>query len=216
MSVGGVRIRGIVKRGGVIEAGWVHEGRCDGDDVELVADAVMDAAFVAEPDVTAKVQIVAAATGGVVERREARLKTRSSVLAKLARFEEPTSPRFRLASFNDALRYTIVYADLIYWRAAEAALGELRSEGWSVKSIARGWRPKGYKGLNVTAITPAGFHFEVQLHTAFSLNAAERTHRIYEHQRDVPFRSPRWRELERIQQEVWLVVPTPPGRLELR
>ena len=87
--------------------------------------------------------------------------------------------------------------------------------GWSVKAIARGWKPKGYKGLNLTVVTPDGFHFEIQLHTARSLAAAERTHGIYAEQRDLPFRSPRWRELERIQQEVWITVPMPPGRLEL-
>ena len=199
----------------MIDASGVHAGRYNGDDIAAAADAVREAAFVSEPMATARVRALAPAIGGAVERFETRLKSRPSVLAKLARFEEAESLRYRLEPFNDALRYTIVLPDLIYWRAAEAALGEFKTDGWSVKAIARGWKPKGYKGLNLTVVTPDGFHFEIQLHTARSLAAAERTHGIYAEQRDLPFRSPRWRELERIQQEVWITVPMPPGRLEL-
>ena len=193
----------------------VHAGRYDGDDVDLAANAVLEAAFVVEPVATAKVQAAAAATGGAVERADSQLKTRSSVLAKLTRFRSSISPRYRLERFNDALRYTIVFIDLSYWRAAEATVGEFQLNGWSVKDIARGWTARGYKGLNLTIITPGGFHFEVQLHTSQSLATAERTHRLYAEQRDLSRRSKRWRELERIQQEAWNTVPVPPGRLEL-
>lgn len=199
----------------MIEPSAIHSGYYDGDDADLAANAIMEAAFVVEPVVTAKVQAVAAATGGVVERLDSRLKERSSVLAKLSRFKDHVSPRYRLAPFNDALRYTITFPDLIYWRGAEAAAGEFRRDGWSIKAIARGWTSRGYKGLNHTIRTPDGFHFEVQFHTRLSLAASERSHGLYAEQREVPRRSERWRELERMQQEVWSAVPTPPGRLEL-
>lgn len=199
----------------MIEPGAVHRGRYDGNDADAAASAVLDAASAAEPGATVKVQAVAAATGGTVERLDSRFKIRSSVLAKLQRFRGDLPPHYRLERFNDGLRYTIVFPELIYWRAAEAAVGEFRRYGWSIKAIARGWMSKGYKGLNLTVVTPGGFHFEVQLHTAASLAAAERTHRVYAEQRDLPRGSRRWRELERIQQQVWGAVPTPPGRREL-
>lgn len=199
----------------VIEPSAVHGGRYDCNEVGAAASAVLDAASAAEPGATVKVQAVATATGGTVERLGSRLKSRPSVLAKLERFRGDVPPHYRLARFNDGLRYTIMYPDLTYWRAAQVAVGEFRLNGWSIKAIARGWTSKGYKGLNLTVITPDGFHFEVQLHTTASLAAAERTHRVYAEQRDLPRGSRRWRELERVQQQVWSAVPTPPGRREL-
>lgn len=152
---------------------------------------------------------------GVPSSDWTRFKSRGSTLSKLTRFQRPDSPHFRLARFNDALRYTVVYPDLIYWRAVEAALCEFDSGGWAVRAIARGWQSRGYKAVNVTIRTPSGFLVEVQFHTAGSLTAAERTHRIYEEQRELRRGSKRWRDLERIQQEAWSSVPVPPGRLEL-
>jgi len=59
----------------VIVPSDVHAGRHDGDDVDLAANAVLEAAFVVEPVATAKVQAAAAATGGAVERADSQLKT---------------------------------------------------------------------------------------------------------------------------------------------
>lgn len=98
---------------------------------------------------------------------------------------------------------------MIYWRAAEAALGALASDGFSVERVDSRWRARGYQGINATIRDPHGFDLEVQLHTALNLAAAELTHSVYWEQRGRRRGSGSWRELETQQRDVWKSVPVP-------
>ncbi|MFT4008822.1 MAG: hypothetical protein QM655_02150 [Nocardioidaceae bacterium] len=199
----------------MIEPGAVHAGRYDGDDVEAVAAALKEAASRAEVDATPLVLSVAAATGGVARRLDTRLKSRESILEKLGRFRGRRTPQFRLERFNDALRYTIVYPDLIYWRAVRASQTALDDHGCEVRTVLDRWGSDNYRGINMTVRDPAGFDFEIQLHTEVSLAAAEQTHPSYEEERKHHPRSARAQELRTSQSEVWELVPVPPGAPEV-
>lgn len=197
------------------DASEIHRGVHDGDDIAAVAAAVMRAAEVAEESAIPVVAALAAAIGGQVRREDTRRKRLDSVLEKLDRFRRHRSPHYRLARFNDALRFTIVVPDLIYWRAAMAAPEALAEREYSVKRFRRAWPDEGYKGINLTVITPVGYEFEVQFHTERSLEAAEATHDLYAAERKLPPGSPHAVELRAEQAVIWRSVPVPPGAPEV-
>lgn len=199
------------RMGAVIQPGDVHRGLHDGDDPVSAVEAVMQAAIAVEPEVTTEVLRVAEVIGGEVSRLASRLKERESALAKLERFRRRKSPRYRLRPFNDALRYTIVLPDLIYWRASERVLDEFVAAGFAVVVSRNRWHTDSYKGLNVTFQSPDGFHFEVQLHTPRSLGAGELTHDAYAARRELTRDAAGALAQEQEEAEVWKRVPVPPG-----
>jgi ppGpp synthetase/RelA/SpoT-type nucleotidyltranferase len=180
----------------------------DTDDPDEATAYLLAAARRAEPDATAKVQAVANLTGGTVERLDTRFKTDESIREKLDRFAKPASPFYRLARFNDALRYTIVYDESVYWARVAGTRALLSAGGYAVIDGENDWRSH-YKGLNWTVQTSGGVKFEVQLHTLASLAAAEATHGLYEQQRRVKRGSRQWRELAAAQAAFWGLVPDP-------
>ena len=189
----------------------IHAGHYDCDDATAAAKALKQAAIAAEPSVTPVVKAVANTTGGSTERLNSRFKTQASIMEKLERFAKPRSPRYQLDRFNDALRYTIVYPEAIYWQAIANAHTELNAQGfiWGIEG--GGWKPDGrYKGLNVTMHTASGYKFEIQFHTQRSLDAAERTHAAYEEKRQLPPYSPRAIEIQASCAQTWANVPVPP------
>jgi hypothetical protein len=189
----------------------VHTGDLDTDDRDRATAILAAAARQAEPAISPVIQRVAAATGGTVARFDTLFKTSGSIADKLDRYGKPTSPVYRLKRFNDALRYTIVYADAAYATAMAAARAELREAGCTPIIWPQCWFSAGYKGCNATVADPQGYCFEVQFHTAASLATAELTHPMYERERSLPRHHHAQVEISRRQDHLWARVPVPPG-----
>ncbi|MBB3041211.1 phage minor head protein [Nocardioides soli] len=181
----------------------------DDDPAQRAADAIIARATNAEPAVTKLVQEVAATAGGRLERLEFRLKSRASIVDKLTR------PGVDLAEaaekIKDSLRYTIVIPRRKYARGGQSARDALAEAGYVLVKSPAGWPGAGYRGVNLAVRAPDGTVFEVQLHTAASLRAAEAAHLIYEEQRRLPVGSKRWLELEAEMAKIFNSVPWPPG-----
>lgn len=171
----------------------------------------MAAAADAEPGATKHVRSVVHGHGQL-ERLGTRFKTRSAVIEKLTKFGTNSKAVVRQERrFNDALRYTAVIPDGSYWRSVRELERALGTNGYVVKQEPLQWAATGYKGINLKITAPDGSKFEVQLHTRASLDAAERTHLMYEEQRKLPIGSPRFDELAREMAQILDAVPFPPG-----
>lgn len=180
----------------------------EADPAQVAADAIIARAAKAEPAVTQLVQSVAAAAGGRLERLEFRLKSRESIVDKLTR---PGVDMDReAANLKDALRYTVILPRAKYTRGHQRIRDAFESGGYVVVKDPGGWTPTGYRGINVAFRTPDGTVFEVQLHTAASMRAAETAHLIYEEQRRLVAGSKRWLELEAEMAKIFNSVPWPP------
>jgi hypothetical protein len=182
----------------------------NGDDPKKAAEHLLVTARATEVLASPKVRAAARATAGMIERFDTRFKSHESILEKLERFRQHESPFYRLAKFNDALRYTIVYDTAQYWQQADVAHRLLGADGFEVIDGLRRWRTN-YKGLNWTIRAPCGGIFEVQFHTAESLAAAEASHGLYERQRRLARKSAEWQATATEQAKIWRTVPIPPA-----
>ncbi len=170
-----------------------HPG--DSDHTDAALQYLTTTSRAAEPAATTMVSDLARVIGGNVERLDSRFKTDKSIAEKLNRFRKRSSPHYRLAKFNDALRYTIVIPDDdSYWPATRAAVAAIEAHGFTVTNDPAGWR-SDYRGMNLTVEDSSGRRFEVQLHTQASLEVSERTHGLYEQQRKLKHGDPRAAEL---------------------
>lgn len=188
----------------------ISAGDGDGDDPKKALSAVRSAARDAEPEATKLVHAIADSSGGTVERLDSRFKTDKSILEKLERFKRKRSPYYRLDKFNDALRYTVVLPESGYWQATRDVVGEIGQAGFTVDFDPGGWRAN-YRGLNLTIKDPEGRQFEVQLHTAASLQASEQSHGLYEEMRKLPHGNRRRAELQAQIDAIYALVPWPDG-----
>lgn len=186
-----------------------HPG--DSDHADDALQYLKTTARAAEPAATTMVSDLARVIGGNVERLNSRFKTDTSIAEKLDRFRRRVSPHYRLAKFNDALRYTIVIPDDdSYWPASRAAIAAIETHGFTVTNDPAGWR-SDYRGMNLTVQDSAGRQFEVQLHTRASLEVSERTHGLYEQLRKLNHGDPRAAELAAQIGQEYAQVPWPRG-----
>ncbi len=186
-----------------------HPG--DSDHTDAALQYLTTTSRAAEPAATTMVSDLARVIGGNVERLDSRFKTDKSIAEKLNRFRKRSSPHYRLAKFNDALRYTIVIPDDdSYWPATRAAVAAIEAHGFTVTNDPAGWR-SDYRGMNLTVEDSSGRRFEVQLHTQASLEVSERTHGLYEQQRKLKHGDPRAAELAAQIAHEYAQVPWPRG-----
>jgi hypothetical protein len=117
---------------------------------------------------------------------------------------------------KDAVRYTFCYLDNRYTEGVYADCARLENAGFECVDRQNSWGGEQYKGINSRWQVPAnGQLFEVQFHTAASLEAKETTHPAYEKLRvGVPTPAEQ-RELENFQKRVTATVPVPPGATEI-
>jgi hypothetical protein len=116
------------------------------------------------------------------------------------------------------LRYTTVFAPDKYVEGVKATVAQLLATGHTKKKFKNTWGNKtGYLGINAVFVTPDGAMFELQFHTPQSFHAKdEGTHELYEEQRRYPPGTPRYLELERLQQDVFNEVIRPDGAADLK
>lgn len=182
----------------------------DTNDLRDALQRLRAEAQAAEPAATVLIRRAARELGGEVVRFETRFKSEASIVAKLERFRRRRPPLYDLDKFNDALRYTLVMDEPVYWPGCLAAVQMLNTDSYHVETEALGWRGN-YAGLNLTVIDPRGRRFEVQLHTLASLEFAEVSHPEYEAWRALDRGSARARFLRRALNAAAGQVPLPPG-----
>ncbi|MFJ5220694.1 hypothetical protein ACIP98_39225 [Streptomyces sp. NPDC088354] len=85
-------------------------------------------------------------------------------------------------NFGDALRYTVkVTKDGKYTKRVGEVAAELRRRGYTLLYYRNSWGSSGYQGINsVWRDVVNGVNFEVQFHTARSVDAREAAHSLYE------------------------------------
>lgn len=154
-----------------------------------VAESVVAAARVAEPELTALTSGLAEKFGGRMEGLDFRLKTADSLARKLEgeilESGGTLTAEAAAAKMFDVNRYTTVYSESSYADGVQASLDSLRADGHTLK-VKNYWNvdDNPYQGVNVQIISPAGEKFELQFHTDYSLEVKEgELHRIYELQR---------------------------------
>ena len=181
----------------------------------------------AEPAVGRLLLQIARDNGGKLRGTDHRIKTSYSMARKVAEKlgperlaapgEESSRAEFRemVNKQTDALRYTVVFLTAEYVAGVSAALAALRAEGYAELKLKNFWRRPGeatdYAGINAAFATPeASFPFELQFHTAESLDTKQqRCHQQYSKFREdrSMVRAQYWEEMVRM----WSLVPIPDG-----
>lgn len=151
-----------------------------------VASELVKKATLAEPRLTSLVKDVADKNDGTLEGLNFRLKTEDSLSRKILGDVESSkglmTPDQVGAKMFDVNRYTIKLSDGNYVDGAQSIIDDLRSGGNSLK-VKNYWNvaDNPYQGINIQVTTPLGEQFELQLHTAKSLEVKEGAlHEIYE------------------------------------
>lgn len=175
------------------------------------AQAKFASAISSETTVSRDVTAAVEANGGRLERFDSRIKRLNSLWRKVqsVMVDDVTDAEDAAAEISDALRYTAVLDESGYWARGNEIGAALQRAGYRPAKQTPGWHRFGYRGRNDTFISPDGFEFEIQLHTAASLDAAERTHPMYEERRLPTTRGNRNAELKAMQDEIFAAVPAP-------
>jgi hypothetical protein len=123
-----------------------------------------------------------------------------------------------LSMVPDAVRSTLTYSSERYAEGVLADVDQLKAEGFELIKLKNLWHADQYKGINSQWFrAETGTRFEMQFHTAESLEAKELTHEAYERIRAnaaLPVDEQdlvQDRELENFQRRVNILIVTPPG-----
>lgn len=92
-------------------------------------------------------------------------------------------------TLDDGVRFTAVFSDNDYWEKTNALVAELESRGYTTEEFAPGWSAEAYRGINLKMVAPDGVVMEMQVHTPYSVYAAEGNHKVYETTRESWFGS---------------------------
>jgi len=185
---------------------------------ESYADELLAQAKAAEPTVTARLRGLAKANTAELIKLEYRLKSRSSLLRKIGKIQHdnPGLP-VRDVVIDDALRYTMKVADDPpghYVAVARKTLAAFEQAGHTVVLVKNYWPDgDGYSGLNCILNDRDGLRWELQFHTAASLQANRDNRPLYEESRRVDTPMERKRELFDQMAARWQQVPIPTGVL---
>jgi hypothetical protein len=184
------------------------------------AQQLITVAAKAESAATASLTSLADKTGGEMVGLDYRLKSEESLTRKIFDIADATGedPVEVANDMKDVLRYTTVFAPDKYVEGVKATVAQLLATGHTKKKFKNTWGNKtGYLGINAVFVTPDGAMFELQFHTPQSFHAKdEGTHDLYEEQRRYPPGTPRYLELERLQQDVFNEVIRPDGAADLK
>ena len=184
------------------------------------SEALIEDAEKAEATRTKALVDLVASTGGEMIGLEYRLKSDESLTRKIFdRAEASGQPPEEVAKeMKDVLRYTTVFKPEAYVAGVQETVAKLLSSGHKKVKFKNTWgNATGYLGINAVFATPEGAMFELQFHTADSFHAKDKgTHALYEEQRRLPVDSPRYAELEELQQDVFDQVTRPEGAEKLK
>lgn len=124
--------------------------------------------------------------------------------------------RQALITVADPVRYTLNYSMERYADGVLSDVERLKAEGFELIKLKNLWTDDQYKGINSQWRRPeTGLRFEVQFHTAESLEAKELTHKAYERLRSSHASPAERRELENFQRRVNGLIAAPPGTAEI-
>ena len=148
------------------------------------------AKIAAEPKITEQMEKLAADSGGELYGLDNRMKELDSFTrkAKTDALEKGITEEEAAAQINDAIRYTITYKDhTVYTDSVKKAEQDLLDAGYTRFDHKRknfyAQENAVYQGYNTVWTTPDGENFEVQFHTAKSLELKSRGHNIYKQMR---------------------------------
>jgi hypothetical protein len=123
-----------------------------------------------------------------------------------------TTVRDALEEIPDGVRFTLCYREDRYGDGVLADVEDLKAEGLELIKLKNLWHADQYKGVNSQwRSSETGSRFEVQFHTAQSLEAKEFTHEAYERIRSRAVTPEEERDLEKFQRQVNALVTIPQG-----
>ncbi len=185
-----------------------------------------------EPKVTQDLQILAKQRNGEMIRLDYRFKSEESLTRKIndSATRETTILMRKVVNqkdafstainkqtnkINDSLRYTISFSAEKYKAEFQSTLNSLQEKGYKIEGTWNAWfdagtsRDSGYRGINVTIISPGGQKFELQFHTPESFKMKMETHELYEEKRLNTTSFERKNEITNIMIEKAKTVPIP-------
>jgi len=176
-------------------------------------------ATAAEPAVTALLRTIGGEIDGELFGLKNRLKTVDSTVPKLAGDANAKGRTIEQAADGlfDNLRYTYELKEDAYSFGVTHAIDALQSEGYRTLRVKNFWDGDGYVGVNAVFETPAGQPFELQFHTARTLDAKDNlSHPLYKRQRklDRVADAAEWNDLERQIDDVWAAVRADPPAID--
>jgi hypothetical protein len=140
------------------------------------------------------------------------IKTDRSLTAKILLNRRPSDDAQAVVErIFDVLRYTALLADQDYWHSGTVICDALTNAGYLQVVPCSGWAKVGYRGRNERLMSPSGYRFELQIHTAASLRATVMTHGWYEAIRhpDTPWALRSY--YRQLRDHFYAQVPIPPG-----
>lgn len=159
-------------------------------------------------------------TGARMDGLQYRLKTEESLARKLfSEYEANVGTNVQIinSKIGDAVRYTYVLPQNTYVDGMKTIVEALRAKGYKPydSKFKNYWNTDTYRGINSNFISPDGQLFEVQFHTAGSLQVKmEKSHVIYEKLRVT--KDPKLLEMYNQElRDVWTDVNVPNGILDI-
>ena len=179
---------------------------------QAVAASLHARAVAAEPKISRAVETTVIEMGGRMERFAFRVKDAESTTRKVlsdAAHDGITVSQAG-ARLSDLVRYTAVLPEAGYWKAGDDIIAALGHSGHTLAKGPTGWAAKGYRGRNVKMRDASGQTYEMQVHTAKSLDAAERSHALLDLQREATTVG-QYDALTKQMGDIFDAVPIPPG-----
>ncbi|MEG0323825.1 MAG: minor capsid protein [Raoultibacter sp.] len=155
------------------------------------------------------------ATGAKLTGLDFRLKGLSSLTRKISGDLDGTvmGDAAARAGMHDVLRYTALCSEDRFADQYQRIVGDLNSKGYNVirvrNTIDDASAP--YRGVNTLVKTGDGYIFELQYHTAASIDVKERVHLLYEEFRLSSTTAKRKSELAREMSKISASLSTPTG-----
>lgn len=136
--------------------------------------------------------------------------TARKVAGDIRESELPLSPEAAAGGLRDTVRFTYHLPTASYAESTIVIRERLLASGYEPFKWSPSWEGTGYKGLNTAWRDPGGNVFELQFHTARSLQVKETiSHPLYEAQRILAKTDPEWSRLQRAIDEAWASVEIP-------
>ena len=187
-------------------------------DIDAAAKAYMERAAVLEPILTPMLVEMAEARGGQMYKLKYRLKSEKSTRRKIHKLLTE-DPALGLADIeiDDTVRYTMILEDTPpghHDASVRAILADFESRGHSVVKVKNYWpKSDNYSGVNSVLRAADGLAWELQFHTAASVETNGSTRDMYEEMRLVDTPMARKQELFDLMSARWEEVPIPQGIL---
>lgn len=182
---------------GVVESKDSGVGRPDGPDItQHIANTArnnIDRAEKEEVEVSATLGEVLNENGSAFAGFKFRLKTKSSLADKISRDllekkKAPTNKNIQevAGAIHDNLRYTALCNEDTFGEQYKGIMKGLEDKGYEVMRVKNTLKDKNavYRGVNTLVKNKRGYIFELQFHTAQSLEVKEKNHIDYNVARD--------------------------------